>query len=114
MSFRDFNEDGPGTVEWDIVMGQNTTGMFSDETHYVLEGDQLTEVTFSHTGGGALEPSIYGLTYTVENIGPVNTPLIGQPWFTFEQDGCRFKATLNKRYKQSKDCYVVDIEEVTG
>ena len=114
MSFRDFNEDGPGTVEWDIVMGQNTTGMFSDETHYVLEGDQLTEVTFSHTGGGALEPSIYGLTYTVENIGPVNTPLVGRPWFTFEQDGCRFKATLNKRYKQSKDCYVVDIEEVTG
>lgn len=61
-----------------------------------------------------MEPSIYGLTYTVENIGPVNTPIAGQPWFTFEQDGCRFKATLNKRYKQSKDCYVVDIEEVTG
>ena len=114
MSFRDFNEDGPGTVEWDIVMGQNTTGMFSDETHYVLEGDQLTEVTFSHAGGGALEPSIYGLTYMVENIGPVNTPLVGRPWLTFEQDGCRFKATLNKKYRQSKDCYVVDIEEVTG
>ena len=112
MSFRDFNEDGPGTVEWDIVMGQNTTGMFSDETHYVLEGDQLTEVTFSHTGG-ALEPSIYGLTYTVENISPVHKG-ISKDWFTFEQDGCRFKATLNKRYKQSKDCYVVDIEEVTG
>ena len=113
MSFRDFNEDGPGTVEWDIVMGQNTTGMFSDETHYVLEGDQLTDVTFSHAGGGALEPSIYGLTYTVENISPVHKG-ISKDWFTFEQDGCRFKATLNKRYKQSKDCYVVDIEEVTG
>jgi len=26
MSFRDFNfnENGPGTVEWDIVMGHNT------------------------------------------------------------------------------------------
>ena len=43
MSFRDFNEDGLGTVEWDIVIGQNTTGVFFDKTHYVLEGDQITE-----------------------------------------------------------------------
>ena len=111
MSFRDFNEDGPGTVKWDIVMGQNTTGMFSDETHYVLEGDQLTEVTFTHTGGGALEPSLYGLTYTVEKISPVHKG-ISKDWFTFEQDGCKFKATLCRKFRQSKDCYVVDVEEM--
>ena len=112
MNFRDFNEDGPGTVEWDIVMGHNTTGLFPDETHYVLEGNQLTEVMFTHTGGGALEPSLYRLTYTVESISAMQTPLNGQPWFTFEQDGCKFKATLNKKYKQSEDCYVVDVEQI--
>ena len=112
MSFRDFNEDGPGTVEWDIVMGHNTTGLFPEETHYVLEGDQLTEVTFTHTGGGALAPSVYGLTYTVDNISPIQKPLFGDQWFTFEHDGFKFKATLNKKYKQSSDCYVVDLTEI--
>lgn len=111
MSFRDFNEEGPGTVEWDIVMGQNTTGMFSDETHYVLEGDQLTEVTFAHAGGGAMEPSTFGLTYTVENISPVHKG-VSVDWFTFEQGGCRFKARINKKYKQSEDCLVVDVEQL--
>lgn len=111
MSFRDFNENGPGTVEWDIVMGQNTTGMFSDEIHYVLEGDQLTEVTFTHTGGGTLEPSLYGLTYTVENISPVHNG-VSKDWLTFEQDGCRFKAVINKKYIQNKDCLVVDVEQI--
>lgn len=112
MSFRAFSEDGPGTVEWDIVMGQNTTGLFPDEIHYVLEGDQLTEVTFTHKGGGTMEPSLYGLTYTVVNMSAMQTSLVGRPWFTFEQDGCRYKATLNKKYKQSKDCYVVDLTEL--
>ena len=59
MSFQDFNDEGPGTFEWDFVLGGNTTGMFPDETHYVLEGDQLTEVTFTHKGGGTMEPSLY-------------------------------------------------------
>ena len=112
MSFRDFNEDAPGTVEWDVVMGHNTTGLLPDETHYVLEGDQLTEVTFTHKGGGIMEPSLYGLTYTVDSISAMQTPLIGQSWFTFEQGDCKFKATLNKKYKQSKDCYVVDVEQI--
>lgn len=107
MSFRDFNDEGPGTFGWDYVLGQNTTGMFPDETHYVLEGDQLTEVTFSHTGGGTLEPSLYGLTYTVEKISPVHNG-----GFTFEQDGCRFRATINQKYSQSKDCLVVDVEQI--
>ena len=112
MSFRDFNEQGPGTVEWDIVMGHNTTGLFPDEEHYVLEGDMLTQVTFSHAGGGALEPSVYGLSWTVENISQINKPLFGDEWLTFEQDGIKYKATLNKKYKQSRDCYVVDLTEI--
>ena len=112
MSFKDFNDEGPGTFAWDFVLGGNTIGLFPEETHYVLEGNQLTEVTFTHKGGGLLEPSACGATYTVENISPVNTPLFGQPWFTFEQGGSRFRATLNKRYKQSKDCYVVDLIEL--
>ena len=112
MSFRDFNDEGPGTVEWDIVLGQNTTGLFPEEEHYVLEGDELTSVTFSHAGGGAMEPSAYGLSWTVENISPVNKPLFGDEWFTFEQDGIRYKAVINKKFRQSKDCLVVDVEEV--
>ena len=112
MSFRDFDDEGPGTFEWDFVLGGNTTGMFPEETHYVLEGDRLTEVTFTHKGGGSLEPSEYGETYTVENISPIEHPLFGQPWFTFEQGGSRFKATLNKNYKQRRDRYVIDLTEI--
>ena len=111
MSFRDFNEDGPGTVEWDIVMGQNTTGQFQDETHYVLEGDQLTEVTFTHVGGGSLAPSEYGAAYEVKNISEIQKPLFGDQWLTFEQDGVTYKATVNKRFKAEKGCLVLDIEE---
>ena len=112
MSFRDFDQEGPGTFEWDFVLGGNTTGLFPEETHYVLEGNQLTEVTFIHKGGGSLEPSEYGETYTVENISPIESPLFGQPWFTFEQGGNRFKATLNKKYKQRRSRYVVDLTEI--
>ena len=32
MSFRDFNDEGPGTFEWDFVLGGNTTGLFPEET----------------------------------------------------------------------------------
>jgi len=112
MSFQDFNDEGPGTFEWDFVLGGNTTGLFPEETHYVLEGNQLTEVTFAHKGGGSLEPSEYGETYTVENISPIERPLFGHPWLTFEQGGSRFKATLNENYKQCRDCYVVDLLEI--
>lgn len=112
MSFKDFNDEGPGTFEWDYVLGGNTTGLFPEETHYVLEGNQLTEVTFAHQGGGKLGPSEYGLTYTVDNISPIETPIFGQPWFIFEQGGSKFKATLNKKYKQNQGCYVVDLSEI--
>lgn len=112
MNFHDFNDEGPGTFEWDFVLGGNTTGLFPDETHYVLEGDQLTEVTFTHTGGGTLSAADYGEIYTVENISPIQKPLFGDQWFTLEQGGCKFRATLNKKYKQSKNCLIVDIEEI--
>ena len=54
MSFKDFNDEGPGTFEWSFVLGGNTTGMFPDETHNVLDGDQLKDVTFTHRGGALL------------------------------------------------------------
>ena len=34
MSFRDFNDEGPGTFEWDYVLGGNTTGLFPEEMHF--------------------------------------------------------------------------------
>lgn len=112
MGFKDFDGEGPGTFGWDYVLGGNTTGLFPEETHYVLEGDQLTEVTFTHVGGGTMEASEYGSTYTVENISHVEVPYFGQPWLTFEQGGSKFKATLIKKFKQREDCYIVDITEI--
>ena len=112
MSFKDFNDEGPGTFGWDYVLGANTTGLFPDETHYELEGDLLTEVTYSHTGGGKLEASSYGFCCTVTNISPITGTPSGEQWLTFEQDGSKFKATLNKKFKQSKECYVVDVVEI--
>ena len=56
MSFKDFNDEGPGTFGWDFVLGGNTTGLFPDETYIEVDGDTVTEVTYSHTGGGKYEP----------------------------------------------------------
>jgi hypothetical protein len=92
-------------------MGQNTTGQFPDETHYLLKGNQLTEVTFTHVGGGSLAISEYGATYDVRNISEIQKPLFGDQWLTFEQDGVTYKATVNKRFKAEKGCLVVDVEE---
>jgi len=112
MSFKDFDDEGPGTFEWDYVLGGDSTGLFPEEVHYVLEDDQLTEVTFAHKGGGKYEPTVFGLTYTVDNISSIQKPIFGQPWFTFEQEGCRFKATLNKKYRQRSNFYIIDIVEI--
>ena len=49
MSFRDFNDEGPGTFGWDFVLGGNTTGLFPDETFTEVDGDTVTEVTYTHT-----------------------------------------------------------------
>ena len=37
MSFKNFNDEGPGTFSWDYVLGGNTTGLFPEETHWVLQ-----------------------------------------------------------------------------
>ena len=57
MTFKDFNDEGPGTFEWDFVLGGNTTGLFPDETYTEVDGVTVTQVTYSHTGGGKYEPS---------------------------------------------------------
>ena len=41
---------------WDYVIGGNTTGFFPDETFTEVDGDTVTEVTYTHTGGGRYEP----------------------------------------------------------
>ena len=41
MTFRDFNDEGPGTFEWDYVLGGNTTGLFPEETHFNPESPDL-------------------------------------------------------------------------
>ena len=111
MSFKDFNDEGPGTFSWDYVLGGNTTGLFPEETHYVLEGDKLTEVTFAHTGGGRLEASQYGQSFVVENISPVTTDAKGNQVFSFDQGGFTYKATVNKKFKAKGGALVVDVEE---
>lgn len=111
MSFKDFNEEGPGTFSWDYVLGGNTTGLFPEETHYILEGNTLTEVTYTHTGGGSFKASVYGLSFEVENISPIVTDTDGNKVFTFVQDGTLFKATINSKFKQAKDMLVVDVIE---
>ena len=55
MSFKDFNDEGPGTFGWDYVLGGNTTGLFPEETVTEVDGDTVTEVTYAHTGGGKYE-----------------------------------------------------------
>ena len=55
MSFRDFNDEGPGTFGWDFVLGGNTTGLFPEETVTEVDGDTVTEITYAHTGGGKYE-----------------------------------------------------------
>ena len=38
------------------MLGGNTTGLFPDETFTEVDGDTVTEVTYTHTGGGKYEP----------------------------------------------------------
>ena len=110
MSFRDFNDEGPGTFGWDFVLGSNTTGLFPEETHYEVDGDTITEVTLVHTGGGRYTPQ-YGDSYRITDISPVHRG-ISKDWFTFEQDGTRYKAVINRKYKPSNGCVIVDLEEI--
>lgn len=112
MSFKDFNEEGPGTFSWDYVLGGNTTGLFPEESHYILEGNTLTEVTYTHTGGGSFRPAEYGLSFEVENISPVAIDADGCKVFTFEQEGCLFRATINNKFNQTRDAIIVDVVQL--
>lgn len=110
MSFRDFNDEGPGTFEWDYVLGGNTTGLFPQETHYEIDGNTLLEVTFIHTGGGKYDP-IYGNSWAIDNISTLQNGITGE-WFTFEQNGKKYKAVINNNYKQANNCWIVDLMEL--
>ena len=76
MTFRDFNDEGPGTFEWDFVLGGNTTGLFPEETHYEVDGNTILEVIFRHTGGDKFEP-IYGDSWNMyhKTINSVPDPI---------------------------------------
>ena len=85
MSFRDFNDEGPGTFEWDYVLGGNTTGLFPDKKYYEVDGDTLLELIFRHTGGNKYEP-IYGDCWSITDISSVHKDADGD-WLTFRQNG---------------------------
>lgn len=65
MSFKDFNNEGPGTFEWDYIIGGNTTGLFPEETRYEIDGETVTEVKMVHIGGGKYKP-VYGDSWNIE------------------------------------------------
>lgn len=109
MSFRDFNDEGPGTYEWDYVLGGNTTGLFPEKTHYEVDGDVLIEVIYRHTGGHEYEP-FYGSCWNISEISSVHQG-VSKDWFTFKQDGNLFKATINKSLS-SEDHMIVDLEQL--
>ena len=89
------------------MLGGNTTGLFPEETHYEVDGDTLTEITLVHTGGGKYEP-VYGDSWQITDISPVHSG----DWFTFEQDGTKYKATINRKYQLGDGCYIVDLSEI--
>lgn len=103
MSFRDFNDEGPGTFGWDYVLGQNTTGLFPDETHYIIDGDVLEEVTFTYAGGETWN------TYIGDcwNIIEVSRHADGS--VTFEQDGSKYKAIPNNKFRSKSGSIIYDI-----
>lgn len=84
--------------------------MFPEEAHYEVDGDTLLEVRMVHTGGGSYEP-IYGDSWNITNISPIHKGITND-WFTFEQNGDKYKATINRKYKQSNGCYIVDLSKL--
>lgn len=107
--FREFNDEGPGTYEWDYVLGGNTTGMFPDQTHYEVDGDVLLEVVYKHTGGHKYEP-FYGSCWNISDVSSVHKG-VSRDWFTFKQDGQLFKALINRELS-TNDNLIVDLEEI--
>jgi len=91
MSFKDFNDEGPGTFAWDYVLGQNTTGLFPDETHYIIECDVLEEVIFKYAGGETWET----LVSDCWNITDMQESADGDIFF--KRDGTSYKATVYRK-----------------
>ncbi len=110
MSFRDFNDEGPGTFGWDYVLGGNTTGLFHEETHYEVDGSILLEVTFRHTGGNRFEP-VYGDSWEIDNISEIQYAG-GVRIFTFDQGTGHFKATVNEKLSAKYGLLIVDLMEL--
>ena len=109
MSFRNFNDEGPGTFEWDFVLGGNTTGLFPEETHYEVDGNTLLEVIFRHTGGNKFEP-VYGDNWDIDNVSEMKS-VGGTNVFTFDQGGGHFKATVNEKLSAKYGLLIVDLAE---
>ena len=110
MSFRDFNDEGPGTFEWDYVLGENTTGLFPEEKHYEVDGDTLLEVIFRHTGGNKFEP-VYGDNWEINNISEMQSGR-GARTFTFDHGAGYFKATVNEKLSAKYGLLIVDLVEL--
>ena len=110
MSFRYFNDEGPGTFEWDYVLSGNTTGLFPEETHYEVDGNILLEVIFRHTGGNKFEP-IYGDNWEIDNISEMQSAG-GTRSFTFDQGAEHFRATVNEKLSAKYGLLIVDLAEL--
>ncbi len=110
MSYKDFNDEGPGTFEWDFVLGGNTTGLFPEETHYEVDGNTILEVIFRHTGGNKFEP-IYGDRWNINNTSEMQSDG-GARFFTFDQGSSHFRATVNEKLSSKYGLLIVDLVEV--
>ena len=106
MGFRDFNDEGPGTFGWDYVLGQNTTGLFPDETHYILDGDVLEEVEFTYAGGESWRSSIVNC-WSITDIAHAADGSI-----TFRQGGHRFRAVPYYKMRMKDGQTVYNIVEL--
>ena len=106
MGFRDFNDDGPGTFAWDYVLGHNTSGLFPDETHYFIDGDVLEEAIFTYAGGESWNIMI-GDCWNITIIEEM--PDGG---YVFEQDGRKYRASVNRRFRTKGGLTVFDITEL--
>lgn len=106
MSFKDFNDEGPGTFAWDYVLGQNTTGLFPDETHYIIDDDILLEVTFKYAGGETWN-SLIGDCWNITDVQHSTDGGI-----IFKQDGTLYKATVNRKLRMKDGQALYDIVQL--
>ena len=110
MSYRDFNDEGPGTFECDFVLGGKTIGLFPEETHYEVDGNTILEVIFRHTGGNKFEP-IYGDSWNINNTSEMQSAG-GARFFTFDQGSSHFRATVNEKLSAKYGLMIVDLVEL--